>query len=45
MGAFPILHVLYLGWYTPTLYTPIRRRLGKLVAKAMTDTERSVHVR
>ena len=44
VGAFPIMHALYLGWYTPALYTPIRRKLAALVDKAMADTEESVRV-
>lgn len=43
VGAFPILHVLYLGWYAPALYTPIRRKLAALVEGAMAETEESVH--
>ena len=42
VGAFPIMHALYLGWYVPALYTPIRKRLAALVDNAMADTEESV---
>lgn len=42
VGAFPIMHALYLGWYVPALYMPIRKRLAALVDKAMADTEESV---
>ena len=42
VGAFPILHALYLGWYTPALYTPIRKKLAALVDRAMAETEESV---
>ena len=46
MGAFPVLHMLYLGWYTPTLFAPIGRRIAKEIAKVIRTpgAETSTHV-
>lgn len=42
VGAFPVLHLQYLAWYTPSLYAPIGRRIGKVLAEALNvpETER-----
>ena len=35
VGAFPVLHLQYLGWYMPTLHAPIGRRIAKMLARTV----------
>lgn len=46
VGAFPVLHLQYLAWYTPSLYAPIGRRIGKVLAEALNvpETEKPTRV-